>query len=53
MFICQISKSLAYSGWGGGQNSPPSSFSPATSISVEISPKKFLTLSLNPFATPL
>ena len=36
---------------GGGQRSPPTSFSPVTSTNVGISPQNFLTFSFNPFAT--
>ena len=49
MFICQISKLLAYSGWGGVQNSPPSSFPPVISISLEISPELAFELKFKPF----
>ena len=34
---------------GRGQKSSPTSFSPVTSINVEISPKNFLALIFNPF----
>ena len=38
---------------GEGQKAPSTSFSPATSASVGISPENFLSFSFNPFATPL
>ena len=34
---------------GGGKYSPPTSFSPVTSINVKIRPQTFLTFSFNPF----
>ena len=37
-------------GGGGGKKAPPTSFSPATSTNVEISPQNFLTFSFNPFS---
>ena len=36
---------------GEGPKRPPTSFSPATSTNVEISPHNFLTFSFNPFVT--
>ena len=36
-------------GVGGEHKGAPTSFSPVTSTNVEISPKKFLTFSFNPF----
>ena len=38
---------------GGGQKAPSTSFSPATSANVGISPENFLSFSFNPFATHL
>ena len=38
---------------GEGQKAPSTSFSPATSASVGISPENFLSFSFNPFVTPL
>ena len=35
----------------GGKNAPLPVFSPVTSTGVELSPKNFLTFSLNSFAT--
>ena len=40
-----------YSGGGGGQKDPHTSFLPVTSTSVGIVPYNFLTFSFNPFAT--
>ena len=37
-------------GWGW-QKSPPTIFSPVTSMNVGLSPKNFLTFSSNTFAT--
>ena len=36
---------------GGGEKSPPTSFSPVNSTIVGISPRNFLNFSLNNFAT--
>ena len=38
-------------GMGQSKKAPRTSFSPVTSTNVRFSPKKFLTLSFNPFAT--
>ena len=34
-----------------GKKAPPTSFSPATSTNVGISPENFMTFSFNPFVT--
>ena len=41
---------VAGGGGRGGKKAPPTSFSPATSTNVEISPQNFMTFSFNPFS---
>ena len=42
---------LGGGGGGGRAKSPPTTFSPVTSINVGFSPQNFLTFSFDPFAT--
>ena len=49
--IIDIKLNPIQDGGGGGKKALPTSFSPVTSTNVRISPKNFLALSINRFAT--